>query len=190
MHTHAYNNTYYFIYVYTHITTLNYTQSYLLTYIYLHIYTGGILALIATFILKEKKETIDKINKSFTEHILAFDFIGAIGCSVGLVLILIALVQAVVSDPVLSTTRALIGLIIGGVVCGTIFIVDQFYATDPLIPPSIFYNRIYTLTTISGTLMAFVRNSITYNMIFYLQGPKEKSPLQAGIALIPFGIGM
>ena len=102
---------------------------------------------------------------------------------------MIALVQAVVSDPVLSTTRALIGLVIGGVVCGTIFIVDQFYATDPLIPPSIFYNRIYTLTTIPGTLMAFVRNSITYNMIFYLQGPKEKSPLQAGIALIPFGIG-
>jgi len=38
--------------------------------------------------------------------------------------------------------------------------------------------------------MAFVRNSITYNMIFYLQGPQGKNPLDAGIGLIPYGIGI
>ena len=38
--------------------------------------------------------------------------------------------------------------------------------------------------------MGFIRNSVTYNMIFYLQGPKEKDPLDAGIALIPYGLGM
>ena len=108
---------------------------------------GGILAILAIFVLPENKYDT---TKTFWIHLKTFDFIGAIGCSVGLVLILIALVQAVVPSPALSSPGALTGLVVGGVIAGTVFIVDQYRATDPLIPPQIFDSRIFTLTTITG----------------------------------------
>lgn len=116
--------------------------------------------------------------------------VGAFTISTGLTLVLIALIQVVVTDPTLGQTTAVACLVAFGVAALVVFIVDQFYATDPLIPPIIFNNRTFTLTTFAGTFMAFVRNSITYNMIFYLQGPQGQDPLAAGINLIPYGIGI
>lgn len=100
------------------------------------------------------------------------------------------MIQAVIADPVLSQTNSIIGLIVGGVISGLIFVADQFVAVDPLIPPRIFLNRTFSTCVACGTVMAFVRNSITYNMIFFLQGPLGLDPLQAGTDLIPFGIGI
>jgi hypothetical protein len=141
----------------------------------------------ATFVLEDDAK---RVRRTFSEHVRRFDYLGAVGSSLSLVLILIAMIQGVVADPVLSQPGSLAGLVIGGCVAGAIFVVDQFYAVDPLIPPSIFSNRIYSLTTFGGTVMAFVRNSVTYNMIFFLQGPLAKDPLQAGIDLIPYGVGI
>ena len=59
--------------------------------------------------------------------------------------------------------------------------VDQFFNADPLFPPQMFIkSRVFTLTVIAGTCMAFVRGSITYIFIFFLQGPFGMKPLQAG----------
>ena len=58
---------------------------------------------------------------------------------------------------------------------------DQFYAKDPLFPPVMFLrSRVFTLTVVGGTMIAFVRGSITYILIFFLQGPYGMNPLQAG----------
>lgn len=108
----------------------------------------------------------------------------------GLILLLLAMIQAVAPDPTLSQPGPLAGLLVGGCVSGIIFIVAQFYAVDPLVPPTIFLNKTFAVTTAAGTFMSFIRNSITYNMIFFLQGPVGMDPLAAGIALIPFGIGI
>ena len=153
----------------------------------------------ATFILYDPPK--DKEKQALA--VKQFDYLGAIACSGGLVLILIAMIQAVVVDPVLSqpgnhspppsqisprvqsnvtvlsqtdraptsispsshlltppltmhciylctflhtctlTLGSIAGLVVGGCICGLIFIVDQFYTSDPLIPPSIFHNRIF-----------------------------------------------
>ena len=64
------------------------------------------------------------------------------------------------------------------------FIVDQFYAKEPLFPPEMFTkSKIFSLTVATGTLMGFVRGSITYIMIFFLQGPYGMNPQQAGRVL-------
>eukprot|EP01040_Poterioochromonas_malhamensis_P005945 gene5945-6392_t len=149
--------------------------------------SGGFFAIASFFVVQDK---VKPISKSMKEHAQSFDFIGSIFSSFGLVLILIAMIQGVAPDATLSTTGALVGLIVSGSFCGLIFIIDQFYAKDPLIPPSIFYDRIYFTTTTAATFMAFVRNSITYNMIFFLQGPYGEDPLKAGTDLIPYGIGI
>ena len=148
---------------------------------------GGLCAILAMFVVKN---TARHSDLTVAEHARRFDVLGACSYSAGLVLILIAMVQGVVADPVLSRTESIIALVVAGAASGLVFLVDQFYATDPLIPPSIFRNRTFAVTTVSGTLIAFVRSSITYNMIFFLQGPFGMDPLQAGINLIPFGIGI
>eukprot|EP01035_Chromulina_nebulosa_P019795 gene19795-25737_t len=152
--------------------------------------SGGLLALLATYLLVDFKEKKTEDKVSLYEHLKDFDYIGSISCVCCLSLILIALVQAVVATPGLSSNGAIAGLVLGGAAAGAIFIYDQYTAKNPLIPLHIFDNKIFTLTTIAATAMAFVRNSITYNMIFYLQGPYAQSPLNAGIKLIPFGIGI
>lgn len=151
--------------------------------------SGGLCALLAMLVVKDKQNESQKL-KSNWEHIKSFDYLGSVSCCFSLILILIAMVQGVVTDPTLSSTGAIAGLIISGVFCGSIFVADQYYAKDPLIPPAIFANRTFSLTTACGTLMAFVRNSVTYNMIFFLQGPFGLDPLTAGENLIPYGCGM
>ena len=124
---------------------------------------GVPLAILALFTVRDMRPPV---KRTFAEHYARFDKLGAVSCVLGLVLLLLAMIQAVAPDPTLSQAGPLAGLIVGGCVSGAIFIVAQFYATDPLIPPSIFLNRTFTVTTAAGTFMSFIRNSITYNMIF------------------------
>lgn len=148
---------------------------------------GGIAAILSLFVVRDHIELADK---SFKEHIRDFDWVGAIFYPLGLALILTAMIQAVSPAKNLVRPDHLAALIICGIISGAIFVIDQFFAKDPITPPDLFLkNQIFTSTVSAGTCMAFVRNSITYNFIFYLQGPKGQSPLQAGIGLIPFGIG-
>jgi MFS family permease len=148
---------------------------------------GGPCALLALWVVQDKK---DRVSKSFAEHAKSFDWIGAVFYPIGLVLYLTAMIQGVSPTPPLSQTGPLTGLLVAGTVAGSIFIADQFIAEDPIFPPSIFFNsKVFTLSTIGGTCMGFIRNSIMYNMIFYLQGPHGMDPFKAGIALIPYGIG-
>lgn len=111
------------------------------------------------------------VKRTFAEHFARFDKLGAASCVLGLILLLLAMIQAVAPDPTLSQAGPLAGLIAGGCVSGVIFVASQFYATDPLIPPTIFLNKTFTVTTAAGTFMSFIRNSVTYNMIFTCRAP-------------------
>jgi MFS family permease len=149
---------------------------------------GGVCATLALWVVEEKRPPAPK---PLMEHVRRFDWIGAIFYPLGLTLILMALIQGVVPSYGLNKPGPLAGLIVGGVISLAIFIVNEFYAVDPLVPPEMLLkNKVFAITTLSGTLCAFARYSITYNMIFFLQGPKMKSPLDAGLALIPFGVGV
>jgi len=150
---------------------------------------GGPCALLSLWAVQDSKIITPK--KSLKEFSSSFDWIGAIFYPTGLVLILVAMLQGVVPDPVLSEKGPLTGLIVSGCTCGIIFLIDQFYATDPIFPPKMFFaSKVFSVTVVASTCVAFARYSITYNMIFYLQGPKGMDPLEAGITLIPFGIGI
>jgi MFS family permease len=154
---------------------------------------GGLAFLLSLWAVNENNNhTIRKTESTLKEFARKFDWIGAFFYPLGLVLVLLALIQIVIpSKNIADNPGNLAGLIIAGVACSLIFIIDQFYAVDPIVPPDIFLrNKIFTVTTITSTCSSFVRNSITFNFIFYLQGPKSLSPLTAGLMLIPFGIGI
>jgi len=149
---------------------------------------GGLAFLLSLWAVNDN---IRRVDTTLNEFLQRFDWIGAFFYPAGLVLILLALIQVVIPDKHISQAGPLAGVIVAGVACAIAFVVDQFYAKDPLIPPDIFLqNKIFSVTTITSTCASFVRYSITFNFIFYLQGPKSKSPLTAGLILIPFGVGI
>lgn len=87
---------------------------------------GGPAALAAIFMVKDiltEEQELEKTNGR--KH---FDWIGAFSYPLGIILLMLAMLQAVVPDPTLSQDGPLAGLIIGGCVSGLIFIVDQFFA--------------------------------------------------------------
>ena len=148
---------------------------------------GGLCAVLASLVLEDDKE---RVRRTLADHARRFDFAGTLFCIASLVLLLMAMIQAVVPDPVLSQTGPLVALIVCGVASAGAFVADQYLASDPLIPLGIFRSGVFSLSTVSRTLMAFARNSVTYNMIFFLQGPLGQDPMQAGITLIPNGVGI
>ena len=139
---------------------------------------GGACFLLSLWAVQEQtnREKIDWLAEA-----KKLDWLGVVFYPTGLVLVFIAMLQAVAPTHELDQARPLAGLITAGILCLAIFIGNEFYALEPLFPPELFLkNKVFCTTTIAGTCMAFVRNSITYNFIFYFQGPKGQSPLQAG----------
>ena len=97
------------------------------------------------------------------------------------------MIQSISPIPSLESTALMVRLVLSGCVCALLFITSQFYAVDPIFPPSLlFSNLAFSVINITDTCMRFGRSAITYDMIFYLQGPKRMEPLQPGTALIPF----
>jgi len=67
---------------------------------------GGICCIIATIYLEDNSNNVTT-KRTLMEYVKRFDFLGAFCCCTGLVLILIAMIQGVVADPVLSQTKSL-----------------------------------------------------------------------------------
>jgi len=83
---------------------------------------GGICAIAAMFVVED---SVVPVKRGWREHVSRFDWIGAIFCMLGLVLLLIAMIQGVAPDPNLVKSGPLAGLVVGGCISGTIFIIDQ-----------------------------------------------------------------
>lgn len=142
---------------------------------------GGLCFLLSLWAVKEQR-TMSTL--SVHEFATKFDFVGAIFYPAGLCLIFIAMMQLVAPQRPLNETKPLATIIAVAAFCGLTFLVDQFLAVDPLFPPQLFRKRVFAATNLAGTCMAFVRNSITYNFIFFFQGPRGMTPLQAGTWLV------
>ena len=129
-------------------------------------------------------------RKPWRQQLREFDFLGGFFCITAILLLMLALTQAVLPTPGLSSPAAIACLVVFGVVALAAFVITERYAVDPLIPGSIWKSRVFTLSTIAATLMSFARANVTYTLIFFLQGPYGQDPLTAGIQLIPLGIGI
>jgi len=108
-----------------------------------------------------------------------------------LALLILALTQAIVASPGLSGTPALVAMSVLAFAALVGFAVNESrIAKNPIIHIPIFKNKVFTVSTFTSLLVSFGRGNITYGMIFFFQGPAGLSPLQAGINLIPLGMGI
>ena len=149
---------------------------------------------VLAFLLVRDSEAITKArlakNKSWQQHLRDFDWLGSTMIMAAILLLMLAMTQAVAPTAGLTSTAAIVCLVVFGVVALVLFIVAEFYAREPVIPHSIWRNRTFTASTLAALLMSFTRGNVTYAMIFFLQGPYGEDPLTAGIQLIPLGLGI
>jgi EmrB/QacA subfamily drug resistance transporter len=103
-------------------------------------------------------------------------------------------------------TGAVVGLAFGGifgwttpwviaglaafVVAMPLFILVELQTADPLLDLSLFRIRLFAMGNLSGLLNGVARNSVLFLLVFYLQGAKGESPVEAGIRLAPLAAGL
>jgi len=83
-----------------------------------------------------------------------------------------------------------IGLLGGGVVLLAVFLVAERYAKEPLVPLSLFRNRIFSASSAIGFVVGLALFGAVVYMPFYLQIVKGESPTGSGLQLTPMMLGL
>jgi EmrB/QacA subfamily drug resistance transporter len=83
-----------------------------------------------------------------------------------------------------------IALIVLGVVLLAVFLLVERAASEPILPPDLFRNRIFTVTSAVGFIIGLALfGSVTYLPVF-LQVVKGRSPTSSGLQLTPMMAGL
>ncbi|WP_431969540.1 MFS transporter [Nocardia sp. bgisy134] len=88
------------------------------------------------------------------------------------------------------TSPAIIGSLIGGLVLLVVFVLAERNVDDPLLPWSLFGSRDRVTTFLLILLAGGVLGAMTYFVAQFLQNVIGYGPLEAGVASIPFTVGI
>jgi MFS family permease len=128
------------------------------------------------------------------------DWLGNITFAVGLILLLTGIVYGIQpygGHTMGWTNPKVLGGIFGGLVLLILFVVIEFKVANPMIQLKLFRIRAFTTGIVASLLSAVGRGGIQFMLIIWLQGiwlPQHgytfaRTPLWAGIALIPLTLG-
>ena len=129
------------------------------------------------------------------------DWMGNLTFAVGLVCLMVAVTYGIRPSGAQNTgwTSARVLALLGtGVVSLTVFALVERRASDPMFRLRLFKIRAFTFGTLSTFLSAVARGGLMFMLIIWLQGiwlPQhgydfEKTPLWAGIYMLPLTVGM
>ncbi len=83
-----------------------------------------------------------------------------------------------------------VGLAVGGVVALVVFALVERRAAEPVLPPRLFRNRVFAVTSLVGLIIGFALfGAITYLPLF-LQVVKGATPTGSGLQLVPLMGGL
>ncbi|MGC8612219.1 MAG: MFS transporter [Athalassotoga sp.] len=116
-----------------------------------------------------------------------FDWFGAITLTGGLFGILMAMSLGGLYGWGSLTT--VIGFVVGAILM-LVFVYLESRTRDPLLDLTFFKNRLMGFAYTSTLFNGIANGSLTFLLIFYLQGIKSMSPFEAGLMLTPFAIAM
>jgi MFS family permease len=125
-----------------------------------------------------------KIFQKIKEIIFRLDPIGTIIFIVSITALLIALSDVAYPCVGLIARRVLFAVFGASIIA---FIVFEWFWKSPLIDPRLFFLRPFLVGNIANSFMSFAQGSIMFSFIFFFQGPGGRSPLMAGVMLMPFG---
>lgn len=88
------------------------------------------------------------------------------------------------------TSPSALGLIIGGFVILAIFVMWESRAAHPLLPMRVFMDRTRGGSYLALALSAIGLSAVFFFLTFYFQGSLGLSPVQTGLAFVPFAVAI
>lgn len=111
------------------------------------------------------------------------DYIGTLTLTGGIVALLFAMLQG--GTTWAWTSFPSIGLFAASVLLITLFIRTEHRAEEPILPLTLFNNRIITVSSIGGVILGVLMFGVTSYVPLFVQGVKGGSATSAGITLGP-----
>lgn len=136
----------------------------------------GLLTIIFTYLYIPEIERRRYVPLDWPGILLAGS--GLFGISTGLILL----------PNEIGASRSAMFLIIAGIVLFLFFVLQERRSPHPLLPLSIFRNPLVAGANAATLLLYFALNGIIFLLVLRLQQVEGYSPLQAGLALLPFSI--
>lgn len=133
---------------------------------------------------KKPQVTLSQVMKRF-------DYLGCFLLVMAIIALFIAVVSSIFPTEKLGTTATIAFAVVCGV-CAVLFLIWDYIRRNntPFVDFKMFNNRTFTLSTIGNSAASLARGGLTFAFIFLYQGPFGHDALQAGIDVIPFGLGM
>jgi len=116
------------------------------------------------------------------------DYLGSALLALSVVPLLLGLVWGGVTYPWASPE--IIGLFSGALVAGGLFIVREWYAAEPIIPLSLFRNRIFSVTVLLSLIVGVVMFGAIIFLPEYQQIVRGDSATKSGLMLLPLVVGL
>ena len=118
----------------------------------------------------------------------AIDYVGA--ALLAVVLSAITLLGDLGGTAYPWTSPLVIGLIVASLIALVVFLFAEQRVTEPILPPRLFANRTFSVTSALGLIVGFALfGSVTYFPV-YLQVVKGVSPTASGMQMLPMMAGM
>jgi EmrB/QacA subfamily drug resistance transporter len=118
----------------------------------------------------------------------AIDYAGA--ALLAVVLSAVTLLADIGGSAYAWSSPVIVGLIIAALVALVVFILVERVAREPILPPRLFAERAFSVTSAVGLIVGFALfGSVTYFPVF-LQVVKGVSPTASGMQMLPMMVGM
>jgi EmrB/QacA subfamily drug resistance transporter len=111
------------------------------------------------------------------------DYAGAITLTLGIVLLMLALVNSGTLKDLLTLRNLL--LLCGAVICTVLFIRIERKAKEPILPFSLFQNQVVKISVIAGFLIGIAMFGAISFIPLYAQGTRGATATEAGSLLTP-----
>ncbi|HSX46330.1 MAG TPA: MDR family MFS transporter [Candidatus Saccharimonadia bacterium] len=116
------------------------------------------------------------------------DYLGAGLLSASAVCLLLATVWG--GTTYAWASNQIIGLLVGGVILGTLFVLRELKAKEPILPLHLFKNDIFTVSVILSFLSGMTMFAALLYIPVYQQTVRGYSPTQSGLMLLPLVAGL
>ena len=123
------------------------------------------------------KENVERKQRSI-------DYLGTLTLTFGIIALLFALLQGGVTWA--WTSLPSLGLFALAVVLIALFLFQETRASEPILPLTLFSNRIIAISSIGGVVLGVVLFGVTSYVPLFVQGVKGGTATSAGITLGPF----
>ena len=144
---------------------------------YINIPFGLAAAVIVGAALVEPRRSEDRV----------VDYAGAIWLTIAITLLLVALVET--GDPVVWSNPLMWAVVAGIFIFGVLFVRTELRAADPIVPFSLFRNRVISVGSITSFLVGTAMFGAISFIPLFVQGTFGGTATEAGYALMPFLMG-